>query len=166
FRFSVTYKGSEGWLYARGEDRSFVTPPSVTTWTPIASWSLIGSEPSAYATLQGYVAVNGATVTGCRFEYGTSYALGLNVPCAQNLGASSGQVSARVSGLQWSTTYYARLSATDSGGPSYGTTQAFQTPTHVTYSPGGLPYVYTAPPVYTYTNYARPNGGARPYTSP
>jgi DNA-binding beta-propeller fold protein YncE len=72
---------------------------------------------STSATLTGEVTPNnGASVTGCHFEYGidTSYSLG-SVPCSPATPYSGRTtVTANVSGLTPFTTYHFRLAATDS----------------------------------------------------
>jgi hypothetical protein len=161
FRFSVTYGTTSE--HVRGEDRSFTTPPLVTTYQPYAYLGLSGSQPYTYANLQGYVQVNGSSVTDCHFEYGTSPSppLGTSAPCTQNLGATSGFASAAVTGLQWNTTYYARLIASD-GAQGAGATQTFQTPSPITYTPYTPPvYTPTYPP-YNYPSYTPPT--YRPYS--
>jgi hypothetical protein len=84
------------------------------------------------ATLNGSVNPDGAPVTGCRFEYGTSPTFGLTAPCAQSPatigeGTSPVPVSAAVS-LQPDTGYYFRLVASNGNGTSRGPTLAFTTP--------------------------------------
>jgi hypothetical protein len=169
FRFSLRYAtpGVPGEMSAYGPDASFVTAPSAITWSPSVWLSYSGGQSIMNVTLQGYVEVHGATVTSCEFEYGTSTALGATATCSQNLGSSSGMVSAGVGALQWSTAYYVRLSAGDTGGSTHGAEQAFQTPARVIYTP------YTPPPPYIYTprptpypTYTPPSGGTRPYVSP
>jgi hypothetical protein len=161
FRFVATYpeeiaEGKYEPRFVKGQEQSFVTLPSVTTWTPFVS-SL--SEPSVNSTFQGYVAVNGSTVTQCHFDYGTSPAVGLSVACGQNVGSTSGLVSSTVAGLQWATTYYVRVVASDAGGTSYGLPQSFQTPNHVSYTP----YV---PPQFPTIRYPYPTYNSPPIVYP
>jgi hypothetical protein len=165
YSFSVYYRNSSGETpqLERGKELSFTTPPAVTAYQPYAYVGLSGSQPYAYTNLQGYVQVNGAAVTDCHFEYGTSPAppLGASVPCAQSLGATSGIASATVSPLQWATTYYARLVASD-GAQGAGPVETFQTPNPITYTPYTPPtYTPTYPP-YSYPEYSR-LPGYRPY---
>lgn len=85
------------------------------------------------ATLNGTVNPDGASVTSCQFEYGTSVAYGHTAPCAQAPGSGSSPVavSAEVSGLQAETTYHYRLAAGNSQGVNPGTDMTFTTPTAV-----------------------------------
>jgi hypothetical protein len=68
------------------------------------------------ATVNGTVNPNGSQVTDCHFELGGPTTI--TVPCAQSVGAGTNpvQVSANVSGLLPSTTYYDNVFATNAGG--------------------------------------------------
>ena len=95
----------------------------------------------ASATLNATVDPEGAPVSDCHFEYGTSPAYGSNAPCSSlpGSGTSSARVSASVTGLSANTTHYFRIVASNAGGTSYASEQTFKTlsnqPTVVT-SPG------------------------------
>jgi phosphodiesterase/alkaline phosphatase D-like protein len=62
----------------------------------------------------------GATVTACTFEYGSTPAYGTTVPCPQEVGAGFEPVgvSVALSGLSPSSTYYYRIVATNEAGTS------------------------------------------------
>ena len=108
-----------------GADEAFTTlpnPPAVETGaaSPVAQTS---------ATLNAAVNPDGATVSDCHFEYGTSTSYGSSVPCASLPGSGSSPVavSAAVAGLSANTTYHVRIVATDAGGTSYGADATFTT---------------------------------------
>ena len=126
---------------------TFTTPalPSVWTFGGYAS-SSTAMQQYTTAMLNGQAAGDGTAVTDCHFEYGGSPSLGASVPCAQPVGAgwTPVPVSAAITSLLWSSTYYDRLVATNGGGTSYGTIQAFATPAlPVVSSP--VPYAPSAP---------------------
>jgi hypothetical protein len=167
YRISVAYKNGSEELHETGADASFVTQPLVTTSIPSAYVSYSGTQAYVYANLSGSVQAGGSGVIDCHFEYGTSPSLGSNVPCAQSLGTYGGQAYAAVNGLQWATSYYARLSASNlPGRQTFGAIQTFQTPSPIVYPPYRPPpsVSYTPYPPYTYTNppYNPPNYYARP----
>ena len=119
-------------------DEAFVTvaePPVAITESALAAGS--GSE-----TLTGTVAPNGAAITTCRFEYGTSPAgiLEASVPCSA-LPANTEEgadVSASINGLAAGTTYHYRLVTSNSVGTSYGKTLTFTTAAAKLPGGGGL----------------------------
>ncbi len=97
-------------------------PPTVATGSV--------SEPTLKsALLEGTVNPNGATVSECKFEYGTTTAYGSSVPCSTSPGSGKAPVavSATVSSLAEATTYHYRVSATNVGGSSAGSDQTFAT---------------------------------------
>lgn len=104
---------------------SFKTPPTkpaVTDEKP----NVIGKHS---ATFRGIVNPQGAEVTVCEFEYGTSPALGTKVPCSAlpGNGESGVHVSVNVEGLSESTVYYYRAVATNEDGTKFGNTVHFST---------------------------------------
>jgi hypothetical protein len=98
------------------------SPPSVTT-EPASEVRPTG------ATLAGSVNANGSAVSECRFEYGTTTRFGRSVACAQSVGDSSEaiHVSAVLSGLNESTVYYVKLSASNANGAGEGATESLET---------------------------------------
>jgi hypothetical protein len=75
------------------------------------------------ATLNGTVNPEGAEVTSCTFEYGTSLPSGKTEPCAPSPGSGKGAVavSAAITGLTADTTYRVKLSATNAAGTGEAT---------------------------------------------
>ncbi len=72
---------------------------------------------------------NGASISQCQFEYGTTMLYGKSVACSSSpgLGTSPVAVSAGVTGLASNTTYYFRISATNEGGTSEGLDETLKT---------------------------------------
>jgi hypothetical protein len=107
-----------------GSDRAFTMPALAPT---------AGSGPATRAgrrsaSLSGAVDPNGANVTACRFDYGTSTTYGSAVPCAQQVGAGNGtvQVTAGLPALALNTTYHFRLVAANAAGTSQGADATFR----------------------------------------
>jgi hypothetical protein len=100
----------------------FATPPVLVTEGSSA-------VSQSAATVTGTVNPNGAEVTKCEFEYGTSEALGSTAPCASapGSGTTAAAVSASISGLQPETTYHYRLTASNLAGAGQGQEQTFKT---------------------------------------
>jgi hypothetical protein len=120
FRISATNAGGT----SKGGEQTFRTLSSPTVVTGAAS-----SLTQTTATLQASVNPNGETVTGCRFEYGTTAAGEANVPCSSRPGSGTSPVavSALVSDLSPNTIYHFRISATNGGGTSEGKEATFKT---------------------------------------
>ncbi len=122
FRISATNATGTG----RGSDETFeteaVAPPTVKTGdaSPVAQ---------STATLNATVNPNGAAVSSCRFEYGTSTKYGASVPCAKlpGSGTSLVEVSALLKNLKAKTSYHFRITATGVGGTSKGPDEEFTT---------------------------------------
>jgi hypothetical protein len=82
------------------------------------------------ATVHGSVDPNGAEVTRCVVEYGTSASYEAAAPCAPSAvgnGASFIPIGVNLTGLLPGTTYHYRLSATSVGGTGYGDDQTLRT---------------------------------------
>ena len=95
-------------------DRTFKTagPPSGTT-DPATG---VGATT---ATLKGTVNPNGAAVSDCHFEYGTTVAFGQTIGCASTpAGSAPVGVSAALTGLTPATGYHYRLVVTTSAPPT------------------------------------------------
>jgi hypothetical protein len=82
------------------------------------------------ATLNATVNPNGATVTDCHFDWGTTLNFGHSVPCVQSPGSGTTNVAvwAAITGLSPNTVYYYRVEATNAAGTTDGDAQPFATP--------------------------------------
>ncbi len=116
-----------------------VPAPAVANGTPTG----VGETA---ATLTGTVNPQDATLTSCRFEYGTSEAYGQSVPCVTPLpaeGTAPQTVSAPVSGLGTNATYHYRLVGANASGEAVTTDATFKTSAPALVQPhpsiGGLP---------------------------
>jgi hypothetical protein len=132
--FGATIQGSVGiavgpnsTVYASSADTvdifDYGQLPSPSTGS--ASGLLRGS-----AKLEGTVNPEGSEVTSCKFEYGTTTALGQVAECSAAMpgsGSSPVAESAQLSGLELETTYYYRITAGDSLGVVYGDVNSFTT---------------------------------------
>ncbi len=112
--------GSELTLAERWDGANWVaepTPDAAAVATQAAT-----EITSSSAVLHGAVDPDGATVTNCRFDYGTTNAYGSPVPCTQQVGGGTTpiEVSADVSGLTSGTIYYFQLVVTNAGGTTSG----------------------------------------------
>jgi phosphodiesterase/alkaline phosphatase D-like protein len=109
-----------------GADATFTTtasePPAVLT-------GIASGVAQTSGTLNATVNPEDETVSDCHFEYGTSEAYGLIVPCSPppGSGTSPVAVSSAVSGLSPSTTYHFRVVATNGTGTSLGADETFKT---------------------------------------
>jgi len=98
-------------------------PPVATT----AETTAVGDQG---ATMKGRVDPNGAAVSACRFEYGTTPAYGAFAPCSPtSLGAGDFNVavSAQAEALEPGTTYHYRLVASAAAGGTQGVDRTFTT---------------------------------------
>ena len=108
-----------------GPDETFATaapPPTVDT-------GVARAVTQSSATLAGTVNPNGAEVSSCMLEYGTSTSYTSSVPCSPSPGSgeSTVAVSAVADGLEANTTYHFRIVARNDGGTSYGSDETFKT---------------------------------------
>jgi len=96
---------------------------------PMVVTGTVSSVTQTTATLNATVDPEGATVSDCHFEYGTSPSYGSSVPCPSlpGSGESPVAVSAPLENLSEATTYHFRIVATNANGTSYGTDQTFVT---------------------------------------
>jgi hypothetical protein len=89
---------------------------------------------AATATLDGTVNPQGAAVTDCHFEYGTSTEYGHSVPCEQSPAAIGAgivpvEVHAKLAGLRGGTVYHFRLVVKNAAASLAGDDEAFTTAT-------------------------------------
>jgi hypothetical protein len=128
FRISATNSGGT----SKGSDETLKTQPSSppTVVTGSASAVVSGS-----ATLNATVNPNGAIVTECKLEYGTTVSYGQSAPCTPSPGSGSSPVavSAAVTGLAPTTTYHF-----NAGGTNKGSDQMFTTTLAAHYFSNGV----------------------------
>ncbi|MFH1230185.1 MAG: hypothetical protein V1709_01670 [Planctomycetota bacterium] len=123
FRVAATNAGG----ITNGLNQTFNTaalPPPPTCTTNVA-----GNIGAISATLNGTVNPNGANVTSCYFDYGTSVSYGSqqNVATLPGSGTNPISVTANVSSLTPVTLYNFRVVATNDGGTTNGLNQTFNT---------------------------------------
>jgi len=112
---------------------SAVGPESEFTYAyaPTAVTGIATGISLSGATLNATVDPDGAAVSDCLFEYGTSPSYGTSVPCSPSPGSGVKPVavSANLGGLQAHRTYYFRVLVTNADGTAYGAEQTFTTNT-------------------------------------
>ncbi len=123
FRISATNAGGT----KTDADATFTTlqgPPP-----PVVVTGAAASVAQTTATLNATVNPNGAEVTSCEFEYGTTTSYGSTASCspAPGSGTSAVSVSASLSGLTPNTAYHFRISATTAGGTGTGADEELMT---------------------------------------
>ncbi len=121
FRISATNAGGTG----KGSDGTFTTLPN----SPTVATGTTSSPTQTTATLNATVNPNGATLSKCEFEYGTTSSYGSVASCSSlpGSGSSAVAVSASLTGLSADTTYHFRISATNAGGTGKGSDGTFTT---------------------------------------
>lgn len=120
---AVTVKTPEGESPPGPSDQfTYETAPGVTTATGFASGL-------ASATLNATVNPDGAAVSECYFDYGTSPAYGSSASCESPPGSGGNPVPvfASAHGLAPGTLYYFRIVATNTHGTGRGAQQTLQT---------------------------------------
>jgi phospholipase C len=102
-------------------------PPGSEPQAPTVNATSASSITQTSATLNATVVPNGASVSECKFEYGTSVFYEASVPCLQEPGAgdSAVAVSAQIEGLSPATTYHFRVAATNAVASSQSADQTF-----------------------------------------
>ncbi len=133
---------------------SYTKPPAVTT-------EATSGISQTSATLHASVDPEGAEVSDCHFEYGTSSSYGSSVPCetSPGSGTSAVEVSATANGLSANTIYHFRIVATSSGGTSVGSDETFTTlPNAPTVLTGGASAITNVSA--TLGGSVNPNGGS------
>ena len=156
YHFRVWAKDASG--TNEGSDETFTTPPNPPTVLPCAATEIT----QTYATFCATVNPNGAEVTECKFEWGTSTEYkSTPVPCAFLPGSGTSPVTVHgyPMGLTANTTYHFRISAKNASGPSKGSDEAFKTlpnpPTVETKAASALTQTSA-----TVTGMVNPNGAA------
>ena len=121
FRISATNAGGT----SKGSDETLKTTANAPTVVTKAASPIAQTT----ATLNATVNPNGAEVTKCEFEYGTTISYGSIANCSAlpGSGSSAVAVSAAVTGLAADTTYHFRISASNAGATSKGSDETFTT---------------------------------------
>ncbi|MCW3027895.1 MAG: hypothetical protein JWN81_1106 [Solirubrobacterales bacterium] len=121
FRIVATNAGGTSF----GSDQSLKTLPNA----PKVETTAASSIAQTAASLGGKVNPNGAELSDCHFDYGTTTAYGSSAPCSSSPGSASSSVAvtAALSALQPNTAYHFRIVATNPGGTSLGSDQQFST---------------------------------------
>lgn len=123
YNFVLVAKNGKG--EALGGNQTFRTLPNAPRDNTNNATELTGES----ALLHASVNPEGAEVTTCEFEYGTTFALGTKVPCASKPGNGvvAVPVSASVSGLKATQKYYFRIHAENTFGGAFGGISKFTT---------------------------------------
>ncbi len=113
YHFRVAASNSNG-VVSYSSDETLTTPALTVSGRAT-------NVTATSATLGGTVDPDGATITDCHFEYGTTTSYGESQPCASTpSGSSPVAVSADITGLSENTTYHFRLVAAYSDGSNSG----------------------------------------------
>ena len=121
YHYRVVAKNENG--VSDGQDQTF-EPPAVFG---LATGGVSGVEPYE-ATLGGEFQVDPeGGETHYRFEYGPTESYGQETPVASESTEGQDQVSAKLTGLDFYSTYHYRLVATNQLGTDYGADRSFQT---------------------------------------
>ncbi len=140
-----SFAGSLGVTTQAGETNVALTA-SAGESSPAVLTDAASAVHSGAATLNATVNPNGASVTECKFEYGTTTAYESSAHCpSPGSGTSPIAVSTPIQGLSANTTYHFRISATNAGGTSKGSDETFK----------------TQPAPYWYKNAVRAEEGAK-----
>ena len=133
FRISATNAGGT----SKGSDETLKT----TAIAPAVETKAATVVAQTTATLNATVNPNGAEVSECKFEYGTTISYGSVASCSAlpGSGTSAVAVSAPLTGLAANTTYHFRISAVNVGGPSKGADETFKTLPSLTVTTSSLP---------------------------
>lgn len=96
---------------------------------PVVVTGIASAYGHSTAELSATVDPLDTTLTGCRFEYGTTPGYGSSVPCSALPGAGSTpvEVTAALTGLEPGTNYHYRAVATNELAAGYGSEQSFST---------------------------------------
>ncbi len=123
FRISATNVNGT----STGSDQAFTTLPNA----PAVVTEPASSVTQTSANLNATVNPEGANVSDCHFEYGTTALYGTSVPCSSLPGSGESPVAVSASlslgALSENTTYHYRIVATNTSGTSYGSDVSFTT---------------------------------------
>jgi YVTN family beta-propeller protein len=123
----VSSDGTHVWVTNDEEDR--VSEILIAVSAPTLVTGAESEVAPTSVTLNATVNPNGAEVSECVFEYGTTVAYGSSVPCAPALGAGERPVavSGALASLSPHTSYHYRVSAKNILGTSHGSDRTFTT---------------------------------------
>jgi hypothetical protein len=121
FRIVATNAGGT----SEGADETFKTLPN----PPAAVTNAVLLVDQTSAAVTASLNPEGALVSECRFEYGTTMSYGSSVPCIPPPGSGTSPVAVgeALTSLSPNTTYHFRIVATNAGGTSYGVDHVFST---------------------------------------
>ena len=120
-------------VYAKNEMGETTTPITITiSSAPTVTTGAVSNLTATSATLNASVNANGSPTTGLSFTYSQLADLSVGVTVSTTPGSATGNtvtaVLANISGLAANTTYYYRVSASNTVGNSDGTILSFTTP--------------------------------------
>ncbi len=123
YNFVLVAKNAKG--EALGGNQTFRTLPNAPRDNTNNATELTGESALLHATVNP----EGAEVTTCEFEYGTTLALGTKVACSSKPGSGvvGVPVSASVGGLKATQKYYFRIHAENAFGGAFGGISKFTT---------------------------------------
>jgi hypothetical protein len=129
----VAVDGSTGRIYLAAGSQVLVYSPLVTVPDVTTEGAEITGDQEA--TVRGTVHPDGVELTACYFEYGPTAAYGQTAPCAESLaeiGTSTTEVHADLSGLEKETLYHYRLVASNENATINGADKTLKTPSKPT----------------------------------
>jgi DNA-binding beta-propeller fold protein YncE len=122
--------------------------PQPLTLTPSLTAEATTNLTATSATLNAQVNPDGAEVTACQFEYGTTIGYGRQVACAPSPGSGTAAVpvSGQIEPLAANTTYHWRLLATNAAGTATSPDHTFNYATSAPELPDRRAYEMVTPP--------------------
>jgi hypothetical protein len=133
-----------------GEPSAASLPVTFTTQAqaPALSGEYADGLTASTATLHVTVNPNGAEVTACKFEYGTSTSYEHSEPCAQQPGAGTAEafLTQSLTGLSENITYHWRIVAANAAGTTTGVDHSFVYSTTGEGLPDNRAYEMVTPP--------------------
>lgn len=126
-------------LCAAETGQGFIVGTTYQIGVPAVTIGESQSDSDTAQTLGATVNPDGDPVTNCQFDYGSSNAYGLSIPCSPLPGSGSAavQVSAVLNGLTAGDTYHYRIEATNSYGTTFGEDATFVAGAIGSSGPGG-----------------------------
>jgi hypothetical protein len=126
YHFRISARNGGG--VSSGADEIVTTQPQAGP--PVVATGVASPLTPSAATLNATVNPNGAPVSECTLEYGTTSSYGSRVPCVPGPGAAAAAVgvSGTVGSLTPGGSYHFRISATNLDGTVHGSDAVFTTP--------------------------------------